>query len=94
MIDVRIQPKPYKDCQMQVTKVNTERDPSNYGDAVSNAIFHVARGHWLAERAVEGFAEAFRGNVWASGGPNLVCTVFIRYCDCTSGSGQNSHNIQ
>ena len=57
---------------MQVTRVQTERDPSNYGDAVSNAIFHVARGHWLAERAVEGFAEAFRGNVWASGGPNLV----------------------
>ena len=49
-----------------------EKDPTNYGDAVSNAIFHVERGHWLVERAVERFAEAFRGNVWASGGPNLV----------------------
>ena len=49
-----------------------KKDPGNYGNAVSNAIFHVERGHWLAERAVEGFAKAFKGNVWASGGPNLV----------------------
>ena len=49
-----------------------EKDTTNYGDAVSNAIFHVEMGHWLVQRAVERFAEAFRGNVWASGGPNLV----------------------
>ena len=52
-----------------------ETDPSDYGTAVSNAIFHVERGHWLVARAVEGFAEAFRENVWASGGPNLVRVV-------------------
>ena len=57
---------------VQVLRDAYENDPSNYGNAVSNAIFHVERGHWLMERAVEEFAEAFRGNVWASGGPTLV----------------------
>ena len=58
--------------KVQVLRDTYESDPSNHGNTVSNAIFHVERGHWLAERAVEGFAEAFRGNVWASGGPTLV----------------------
>ena len=49
-----------------------DSDPNDLGTAVSNAIFHVERGHWLVARAVEGFAEAFSGNVWASGGPILV----------------------
>ena len=58
--------------KVQVPRFKMDKDPTSYGDAVSNAIFHVERGHWLVERAVERFAEAFRGNVWASGGPNLV----------------------
>lgn len=51
---------------------NADADPDNYGDAVSNAIVHLDRGHWLAEKAIERFSEAFKGAVWASGGPTLV----------------------
>ena len=63
----------------------SEANPNYLGTGMSNAIFHLDKGHPFLDKSVQVFPRVFNGQ-WGSGGPDVFSQAFLELCGVRPGN--------